>query len=419
MFVRYTLLRAPLLPALFAVAPLQAEPKASLIVDAVVSSYSQDPEEYRLPGFQLGGEAGLYDKGFTLGHNELALSTEIGGFLEGRFTGVMHQHDGGLEVELEELWLQSLGLGHGVTLKGGRFFSDIGYLNEIHPHAWDFVDAPLVYRGLLGGQYKDNGLQATWIAPTDLYLRFGAEAFAGDEFPFNYDGGGIGSWSLSVKSGGDISDSHSWQLGLSYLGGESSERLGVHGHEHGADSHDTHHDGDGHADHESDVFTEELHLPAFSGDNSIYALDLVYKWAPEGNYKERFFKLQMEYMYRREDGHIDLFHGDDIEESSSYRGRQHGAYLQGTYRFLPHWQGSLRYDWLGSSNSGADNETLEQAGLASDSDPWRLGGAIAWVPNEYTTLRFQYNHDRSLPRTDHQFFVQFIYSFGPHGAHQF
>jgi hypothetical protein len=271
---------------------------------------------------------------------------------------------------------------------------------------------------LLGGQYKDNGLQATWIAPTDLYLRFGAEAFAGDEFPFNYDGGGIGSWSLSVKSGGDISDSHSWQLGLSYLGGESSERLGGHGHEHGADSHDTHHDEDGHADHQSDVFTEEL-LPGFSGDNSIYALDLVYKWAPEGNYKERFFKLQMEYMYRREDGRIDLFHDDDVEESSSYQGRQHGAYLQGTYRFLPHWQGSLRYDWLGSNNSAADNETLEQAGLESDSDPWRLGGAIAWVPNEYTTLRFQYNHDRSLPRTDHQFFVQFIYSFGPHGAHQF
>jgi hypothetical protein len=418
MFVRYTLLQAPLLPALFAVAPLQAEPKASLIVDAVVSSYSQDPEEYRLPGFQLGGEAGLYDSGFTLGHNELALSTEIGGFLEGRFTGVMHQHDGGLEVELEELWLQSLGLGHGVTLKGGRFFSDIGYLNEIHPHAWDFVDAPLVYRGLLGGQYKDNGLQATWIAPTDLYLRFGAEAFAGDEFPFNYHGGGIGSWSLSVKSGGDISDSHSWQLGLSYLGGESSERLGGHGHEHGAESHDTHHDEDGQADHDTDVFTEEL-LPAFSGDNSIYALDLVYKWAPQGNYKERFFKLQMEYMYRREDGHIDLFHGDDVEESSSYQGRQHGAYLQGTYRFLPHWQGSLRYDWLGSNNRAADNETLVEAGLESDSDPWRLGGAIAWVPNEYTTLRFQYNHDRSLPRTDHQFFVQFIYSFGPHGAHQF
>lgn len=423
MFVRYKLLRAYLLPALFAVAPLQAEPRASLVVDGVISSYSQDPEEYRLPGFQLGGEAGLHDEGFSLGHNELSISTEIGGFLEGRFTGVMHQHDGGLEVELEELWLQSLGLGHGVTLKGGRMFSEIGYLNSIHPHAWDFTDAPLVYRGMLGGQYKDNGLQAAWIAPTDLYLRLGAEAYAGDEFPFDYGGGGIGSWSLFAETGGDIGDSHSWQLGLSYLSGESDERFGGHGHDHGGGHDEVHafeeEDDEHHHDNGHDEHGEEMHLPAFSGDSDIYALDLVYKWAPQGNYKERFLKLQVEYMYRREDGRIDLFHGDDIEESSSYQGRQHGAYVQGTYRFLPHWQGSLRYDWLGSSNSAADDEILEEARLESDSDPWRLGGAVAWVPNEYTTLRFQYNHDRSLPRTDHQFFVQFIYSFGPHGAHQF
>ena len=28
-------------------------------------------------------------------------------------------------------------------MKGGRFLSGIGYQNEIHPHAWDFADAPL------------------------------------------------------------------------------------------------------------------------------------------------------------------------------------------------------------------------------------------------------------------------------------
>ncbi|MFK7848589.1 MAG: hypothetical protein AB8G77_25100, partial [Rhodothermales bacterium] len=356
MFVRYKLLRAYLLPALFAAAPLQAEPRASLIVDGVISGYSQDPEEYRLPGFQLGGEAGLHDEGFSLGHNELAISTEIGGFLEGRFTGVMHQHDGGLEVGLEERWLQRLGRGHGVPLKGGRMFSEVGYLNSIHPHASDFTDAPLVYRGMLGGHYTDNGLQAAWIAPTDLYLRLGAEAYAGDEFPFDYGGGGIGSWSLFADIGGDIGASHSWQLGFSYLHGKSSERTGGHGH--GGDQHESHHDEDGDTDHGGDAFTEEL--PAFSGDSSIYLLDLVYKWAPDGNYKERFFKLQTEYLYRREDGRIDLFHDDAIEGSSVYRGRQQGLYLQGSYRFLPHWQGSLRYDWLGSSNSAADSEILEE-----------------------------------------------------------
>lgn len=419
MILHYRLRRAFLLLAMLAASPLHAEPQASIIVDGIISDYSQDPEEYRLPGFQLGGEAGLHDEGWSFGHNEFTVSTEIGGFLEGRFTGVMHQHDSEMEFELEELWLQTLGLGHGVTLKGGRFFSDIGYQNNIHPHAWDFVDAPLVYIGMLGSQYKDNGLQAAWIAPADIYLRLGTEAFTGDEFPFDYEGGGVGSWSLFADIGDDINDSHSWQLGFSYLEGESGERFG--GHDHGGGHHEVHafEEEDEEQEHGHEEHGDEPHLPAFSGDSSIYALDLVYKWAPLGNYKERFFKLQMEYMYRREDGRIDLFSGDEIEESSSYKGRQHGAYIQGSYRFPPYWQASLRYDWLGSSNSAADSEVLEEAGLESDHDPWRIGGAVAWVPNEYTTLRFQYNHDRSLPRTDHQFFVQFIYSFGPHGAHPF
>lgn len=416
-------LRALLLAVLYAAAPLHAEPRATIIFDGVISSYSQDPEDYRLPGFQSGGEAGLHDEGWSFGHNEFSVFAEIGSFLEGRFTGVMHQHEDEMEFELEELWLQTLGLGQGITLKGGRFFSDVGYLNNIHPHAWDFVDSPLVYRGMLGGHYWDNGLQASWIAPTERYLRLGVEAFAGGEFPFDYDGGGIGSWSLFAETGGDIGDSHSWQLGLSYLGGESGERFGGHGHGHGGARHgvDPFEEEDQEHQHDNghDTDGDEMHLPAFSGDSDIYALDLVYKWAPQGNYRERFFKLQAEYMYRREDGRIDLFHGDDVEQSSSYQGRQHGAYLQGTYRFLQQWEGSLRYDWLGSSNKGDDGEVLEETGLEDGHDPRRLGGAIAWVPNEYTTLRFQYNHDRSQARTDHQFFVQFIYSFGPHGAHQF
>lgn len=412
MSVGRRLVLASLAPAILSAPELKAEPQVSMIVDGVISSYSQDPEGYRLPGFQLGGEAGLHDEGWSFGHNEFAVTSEIADLLEGKFTAVMHQHESALEFELEELWLQTLGLGHGVTLKGGRFFSDLGYLNDRHPHMWDFADAPLVYQGILGSHYKDNGAQASWIAPTDIYLRFGIEAFTGDEFPFDYGGGGIGSWNLFVKSGGDFNTSHSWQFGASYLQGESHSRLGghAHGHEqHQADSEDAF--GGEHG--------EDAHLPAFSGESKIAIVDFVYKWAPDGNYKERFFKLQMEYLHRREDGRLDLLHDGISEEASAYTGRQQGAYIQGTYRFLPRWQGSLRYDHLSSDNRAVDAEVLEEAGLDSEYSPWRATAAVAWVPNEYTTLRLQYNYDRSLPRTDHQLLVQFIYSFGAHGAHQF
>jgi hypothetical protein len=121
--------------------------KPSLIIDLRAASYSQDPEEYSLPGFQVGGEGGLADEGLSLGHTEFSMSGIFADKLEGKFTAVIHHHMNEVEADMEELWLQTVGLGNGLTFKGGRFFSDIGYLNNKHPHMWDFADEPLVYRG--------------------------------------------------------------------------------------------------------------------------------------------------------------------------------------------------------------------------------------------------------------------------------
>jgi hypothetical protein len=41
-------------------------------------------------------------------------------------------------------------IGSDPTVRAGRFFSGIGYLNEQHAHTWDFVDTPLAYRAMLG-----------------------------------------------------------------------------------------------------------------------------------------------------------------------------------------------------------------------------------------------------------------------------
>jgi hypothetical protein len=80
-------------------------------------------------------------------------------------------------AEVEEAWFQSLGLGHGIGLKGGRFRSGIGYLNEQHPHMWDFADAPLMYQAMFGthGSYAQDGVQFKWLAPTETFVEFGAD----------------------------------------------------------------------------------------------------------------------------------------------------------------------------------------------------------------------------------------------------
>ena len=68
-----------------------------------------------------------------------------------------------VEVEIEEAFVDTLALPAGTGLRFGRFYSDIGYLNRVHSHAWDFRDQPLVYRAMLGSQYTDDGVQFSGV----------------------------------------------------------------------------------------------------------------------------------------------------------------------------------------------------------------------------------------------------------------
>ena len=84
-----------------------------------------------------------------------------------------------LEKGIEEAWIETTRLGGGLQARAGRFAAQIGYLNQQHPHADDFVERPLLYRGFFGGHWNDDGLRLNWTAPTPFYLMVGAEAFRG------------------------------------------------------------------------------------------------------------------------------------------------------------------------------------------------------------------------------------------------
>lgn len=374
-------------------------PAISVILDGRFASFDNDSENYELPGYSLGGEAGLGEEGFSLGHTEIAISGNVDDKFFGKVTLAVDEHDGETELELEEAYLQTLGLGHGVTLKFGRFFSAIGYLNEQHEHAQDFADAPLIYRGLFGNQLIDDGLQISYVAPTDVYLEFGAEALRGSRFPAGGEQEGIGAWTAFANIGGDIGIEHSWLLGFSHW-----QSNGIDGRESGGHSH-----GGGTAE-----------TPSFSGDSKINALDFVYKWAPGGNPTERNFKFQFEYFDRQEDGDITMLNSGPPVETTSLDGDQQGWYAQAVYQFMPQWRTGIRYDWLDSNNRGSDADVLTEAGLDNEGHrPKRASVMLEWLPSEFSRVRFQFNRDKSYEKSDNQFVVQYTHSLGSHGAHQY
>jgi hypothetical protein len=349
-------------------------------------AYDNDPEDFFIPGFPFGGEAGPAPEGMSLAETEITMSANVDDKFTAMLTLPVVIEDGDLEVELEEAWVETLKMPAGTALRMGRFFSSIGYLNDRHFHSWDFADQPLAYQVFLGSQYLDDGLQFRWLAPTDFYLEFSGEILRGDRYPA---GGaarsGIGSSTLSMVTGGDAGLSNSWQLGLSWLGAEAQER---------------------------ESGSEDAPL-LFTGDSELFIADFVWKWAPGGNSRQKSFKFQAEYLWRDESGRYTLADG----QAGDWDHEQQGWYAQAIYQPFPQWRFGARIDRL--SGDVPDVQWRGTPLYPDGSDPSRYSLMVDWSNSEFSRLRFQYNYDRSGGDTDNQFGLQYVFSIGAHGAHSF
>ena len=278
-------------------------------------------------------------RGFSLSESEVTMTANVDHKFAGALTFALTPED---TIEIEEAYATMLAPVHGVTPKFGRFLSGIGYLNEQHQHAWDFVDAPLAYQAFLGGQHRNDGVQLRWLAPTEHYVEVGGEVGSGR------DKNGSGSGAVFAHTGGDVGASHSWRAGLSYLHARESDGV-----------------------------------PA----TKLAIADFVWKWAPNGNSRERNFKLQGEYFHQTQ---------GDLKPK--------GGYVQAIYQFMPLWRIGARYDRL-------DPTTFT---------PRRSSVMVDYSPSEFSRIRLQLARSQAQPDlTDNQLFLQYILSLGAHGAHRY
>jgi hypothetical protein len=381
-------------------------PAISLILQGTYANLSQNPDTYQITGFvPSGGEVAPPPRGFSLSETELSIAGNVDPYFRGTAVVALTPEN---EAEVEEAYFQTLALPRGLILKGGRFFSGIGYLNPIHQHAWDFQDAPLVYKAFLGTQLKQDGVQLRWIAPTPVFFELGAEFSSGTRFPgSDRNANGVGSTAFFGHLGGDIGPSTAWRAGLSYLRNSPDDR--------------TYDDVDS---------TGGATTNAFSGKTKMWIADGVLKWAPNGNASVTNFKLQGEYFKFKQDGNLTY---DDAAGSNAFGSvtgpfntDQSGWYGQGVWQFMPRWRVGYRYDKLshgtvdnGIVNGGLGPTPADFPMLAMYS-PTRNTVMFDWSPSEFSRIRLQYAVDKSQQGlTDNQFFVQYIYSLGAHGAHTF
>jgi len=381
-----------------AAAPKQSanafNPAISLILSGIYSHLSQDPADYRLSGFPLPAatEIGPGQRGFSLAESELGIYANADPYFYGGLNFAIHPDD---TASVEEGFIQTTTLSYGFTLKAGRFFSGIGYLNEQHAHTWDFVDAPLAYQAFLGGQLGDDGVQLRWLAPLDTFLELGAELGRGRNYPgSDRDVNGAGATTVFGHMGGDVGVSNSWRAGLSMLATSPRDQP------------------------LSDTNVSGTAVTnAFSGDTRLWIADFVWKYAPNGNPYYTNFKLQGEYLRRRQDGGL-VYDTTGAASPGSFTATQSGWYLQAIYQFHPYWRVGVRTDKLdyGSVDFGANSASLARPGY----DPTRNSVMVDYNLSEFSRIRLQYARDKArADQTDNQVFVQYQMSLGAHGAHIF
>ncbi|MDQ6620798.1 MAG: OprO/OprP family phosphate-selective porin [Pseudomonadota bacterium] len=368
-------------------------PAISVVLQGTYANLSRDPQRYSLAGFQKADEVSPGRRGLGVGESELTMSANV----DDRFAGnliVSLTPDN--RVSIEEAYGFMPSLSNGLVPKFGRFLSGVGYLNEQHQHAWDFVDAPLAYQALLGGQFAQDGAQLKWIAPTDQFLEFGAEIGNGDSFPGSFrNRNGAGALALFGHTGGDIGASHSWRAGVSYLETRAADRaatvLGP---------------------------TRDLVDVGFSGTSRLVIADFVWKYAPNGNSRERNFKLQGEYLWRRERGDVTVDTAATGAQPAPFASRQSGWYMQGTYQFQPYWRVGARYDRLdpGTPRYAGNADLLDMSTFRSN----RAAVMLDYTPSEFTRFRLQYADSKTRgDASDRQLYLQYILTLGAHGAHRF
>jgi hypothetical protein len=346
----------------------------------------------RDPSAQLQlGDHDPIQRGFSLRNAEIALDGAVDPYFKG-FANIVFklEKDQSTEVELEETYLQSVALPANLQLKAGQFFANFGRQNPQHPHAWAFVDQPVVLNRALGPDGLRNiGGQLSWLLPTPFYTEAFLGVFngqGGTAFSFRNPDGNHGRASLGrdlrgpgdllyvprIASSFDLTDQQTLVVGTS--AGFGPNDTGPH------------------------TRTE------------IYGADIYWKWksarAMEGF---PFVSVQAEALYERFGAGEDAAAGLPTENL-----RDWGFYLQTLWGIKPRWVAGMRGEFV-TGNDGAFDASDVFRGERT-----RLAPNLTWYPSEFSKIRLQYNYDHGeLFGDEHSVWMQFEFLLGAHAAHKF
>ena len=356
-------------------------PAISLILDTLYyhSSLSKNElESMSTPGYIGNPQPPPFKEGFNLREAELWFFAPADPYFNLYATFPITENG----IEVEEAYFVTTSLPAGLQVKGGKFKSGFGRFNAFHPHAWDFVDAPIPYKLFFGGDGEgliEKGAQLTYLPNLPIYTILGAEVLQGENDTLFGPDGGPHAYTGFVKSSLDFGANQSILFGGSVVGGKTNT-------------------------------TSFAPNTLFQGTSVLYGLEFTYKWKPS---RWRSFVLQSEYLYRHQKG--DLTDTVALTKDSLKR-NQDGFYAQALFQ-IDRWRIGARFDRM-----AIFKDEVIRAGEKQNysGQPYRWTGSLEFNPTEFSRVRLQYNYDQSDPnKLNQEIFLQFLLAVGAHGAHAY
>lgn len=335
-------------------------------------------------------------RGFTVPNVEFTFDGAVDPYFRA-FSAIVYKlgptGESGLEVE--EAWAQTTSLPWNLQAKGGQFLTDFGRQNAQHPHAWAFVDQPLVLNQMFGPDgLRGQAAKLAWLLPSEFY----AEAMV---TVMNSVGGTTSSFRSDESS--DISGGVPVARPVSGL----ADLLIVPRLTASFDL--------------SDTQTIVVGASAGFGPNNsapdsrtqLYGVDTYYKWKAEsGEAGFPFVAWQTELFSRRYGAGARVSSGVPSTSLPAETLSDWGGYSQLLWGIRPRIIGGLRGDVTRNSVAAFATDLRENR--------TRISPNFTWYPSEFSKLRLQYNFDhRALQGNDSSLWLQFEFMLGAHAAHKF
>jgi hypothetical protein len=267
-------------------------------------------------------------------------------------------------VDVEEAYVTWLTLPGSLSLRAGKFRTNFGKFNPIHPPETPFANRPLAAQRFFGEEGLTTlGLSASYLLPTPFYLNLDVEA--GTNFK---DAPLFGEESESgeIISGGRRADL-GYVTRLSTYADFSETTNGIFGLS----------------------WAHGVHDPEGLLSSDILGFDATIRWKNPRRAIYRSFIWQTEVYYARRS------EADGSEKAW-------GAFSYAEYQFARRWRAGLRGDYV--------QEPSEKGGLAY----------LTFWSSEFSALSLQGSLVRRPDgRNDLGAFLKLTFNIGPHGAHPF